>query len=194
MERRGSVLTGLGVGAGLMYLLDPTGGRRRRAVVRDRLTHGIRSASHAAGTTSRDVAHRATGLAARLRARARDEVVDDDILVERVRSRVGHVVAHPHAIEIKVRDGAVTLRGGILERELPRLVRAVGRVRGVRDVVNHLQLHTEADDAPALQGERTSANAGRGIMRREWSPRARFATGTVLAVAGLLILARLIRR
>lgn len=31
LQDRGAVLTGLGVGVGLMYLLDPERGRRRRA-------------------------------------------------------------------------------------------------------------------------------------------------------------------
>lgn len=64
-----AILTGAGVGAGLMYLLDPLEGDRRRALVRDKVVHLLNTASDAAGVTARDVAHRARGLAAEARAR-----------------------------------------------------------------------------------------------------------------------------
>jgi hypothetical protein len=51
-------MSGIGLGAGLMFLLDPGAGRRRRARIRDK----VRSAAGRAGdyldATGRDLTHR----------------------------------------------------------------------------------------------------------------------------------------
>jgi osmotically-inducible protein OsmY len=189
MDKRGSVLTGLGLGAGLMYFLDPAAGRRRRAQTRDRIAHASRLTRRAADTTAHDVAHRASGLAARVRAGLHPEAVDDIVLAERVRSAIGRVVSHPHAIEVDVRNGVVTLRGPILTADAPRLLNAMKkRVRGVRDVVDKLDLHADAHDSSALQGGRT-----RNVLNHRWSPAARFMTGAVSAMLVSYAAARVIR-
>src|SRR5690606_24938145 len=100
MDRSTAILAGAGLGAGLMYLLDPDTGRRRRALTRDRLVHATHVAGHAAGAAGRDLAHRAAGAAARIRGRVKHEEVDDTVLVERVRARLGHLVSHPGALEV----------------------------------------------------------------------------------------------
>jgi hypothetical protein len=64
MDRAVALLVGAGLGACLMYFLDPQVGRRRRAGVRDqavRLTHKVEDA---AGTVAQDARNRARGLAA----------------------------------------------------------------------------------------------------------------------------------
>jgi uncharacterized membrane protein/osmotically-inducible protein OsmY len=185
VEERGAVLTGLGIGAGLMYFLDPERGRRRRARIRDRVAHATTVAGDAAGATGRDVAHRASGVAARLRGTLGGREVDHRVLIERVRARLGRVVSHPRAIDVDAADGVVTLRGPILQAEVPRLLNAVERIRGVRDVVNALEEHKEAGTVPALQGGSTPPGLQPDIMQREWSPATRLLTGTTgLALAG----------
>lgn len=67
LQEGGALLTGLGLGVGLMYFFDPERGRRRPALVRDRLTHSAHLGPDAAGATGRDVAHRAEGIVSRLR-------------------------------------------------------------------------------------------------------------------------------
>jgi uncharacterized membrane protein len=42
LQDRGAMLTGLGLGLGLMYFFDPERGRRRRALVRDQTAHAAR--------------------------------------------------------------------------------------------------------------------------------------------------------
>ncbi len=63
------LLGGIGLGAGLMYMLDPDKGRRRRALVRDQLTSASNRASKALGRTSRDLSNRAQGVVAEARKR-----------------------------------------------------------------------------------------------------------------------------
>ena len=145
---------GIGVGVGLMYFMDPERGRRRRALVRDRIMHTTHASSDALGAMGRDLAHRAAGMAARARSVLRHGPVDDGVLVERVRAKLGRVVSHPHAIGVDATGGRVRLRGPVLQSELRRLMRAVWTVRGVRDVVNALDARRNAGNIPALQGQR----------------------------------------
>jgi osmotically-inducible protein OsmY len=139
-------------GAGLMYLLDPDRGARRRALVRDQAARAKHKLEEGLDATARDLGNRARGTVAELRSRFRREMVDDAILHERVRSEIGHAVSHPSAIDVSVSDGRVTLKGPVLEHELDDLLRAVGRVRGVSEVRNELEVHREAEGVPSLQG------------------------------------------
>ena len=186
-ENRASVLTGLGLGAGLMYFLDPSRGARRRALMRDRVTHASRLAGDAAGATGRDMAHRAAGTAARIRGSMASGPVDDRVLRERIRSQIGRVVSHPRAIEVQVSNGVVTLRGPILMEEVSELLTAVEDVRGVQDVVNSLDEYPQPGNVPALQGGRTRRQARSEMAQQQWSPGTRMmvcTAGTALAGYG----------
>src|SRR5688500_2164523 len=56
------VMGGLGLGAALMYFLDPERGTRRRHLVRDQVVHAGRVAGDALDTTGRDLRDRAQGI------------------------------------------------------------------------------------------------------------------------------------
>ena len=81
-----AVIGGLGVGAGLMYFLDPHRGRRRRALLRDQLVAGVHTLGDAIDTTSRDLSHRAQGVWAEGSHLIKHEEVSDEVLMARVRS------------------------------------------------------------------------------------------------------------
>jgi len=91
------------------------------------------------GSFGRDLSHRAAGIVARARGVLRRRPVDDDVLVERVRAKLGRLVSHPHAVDVNAREGRVRLRGVILESELPGLMHTIARVRGVRRVEHALE-------------------------------------------------------
>src|SRR5437763_8489304 len=99
MDRGLSLLGGIGLGAGLMYFLDPQQGRRRRGLVRDQLTSLLSRADDAACCVGRDLAHRARGVAAEARSLVSADDADDRVIEGRVRSALGRVVSHPSAIE-----------------------------------------------------------------------------------------------
>jgi osmotically-inducible protein OsmY len=143
MRDQGKFIGGLLVGAAVMYLFDPDRGARRRALVRDQAARARHKLGDGLDATARDLSNRAKGTAAELRSRFRQEVVDDTILHERVRSAIGHAVSQPGAIEVSVSDGRVTLQGSVLEQDLDDLLRAVRRVAGVSDVVNELEANRE---------------------------------------------------
>src|SRR5687768_11339753 len=126
-----SLLVVAGSGAGLMYLLDPDQGNRRRARMRDQLVRARHLTGDAMDATSRDMRNRARGVVAELRARLIPEDVSDDVLQQRVRARLGRVVRYARSIDATVDDGRVTLQGPALSDDVGRLVRRVGQVPGV---------------------------------------------------------------
>jgi hypothetical protein len=63
-----ALLSGIGIGAGLMYLLDPERGRLRRAIARDKAVSLANKTGDAVARTSRDIGNRAKGVAAEVRS------------------------------------------------------------------------------------------------------------------------------
>ena len=164
-----TLITGLGLGAGVMYFLDANRGRRRRAVARDKIYSLWNRSGDAIDTTARNVRDRFTGATASIRSRMQgEEHVLDDVLAERVRSKLGRVVSHPSSIIVMAQDGRVVLSGPVLQKEVKRLLSTVRAVRGVRGVDNRLDVHRDRD-IPALQGGKAPKGALE-IMQTNWSP------------------------
>jgi hypothetical protein len=187
------LLTVAAAGAGVMYLLDPERGRRRRALVRDQLVRVAHRTGDAVDATSRDVSNRARGVVAELRSRLVNLEVRDGVLHERVRSRIGSVISHASAIEAHVVEGRVTLRGPVLAEDVERLVRRVRSVPGVREVIDQLEVHDEPGGVPALQGRPRPPRGGEvfELLQNRWSPAARLFAGLAGAAMVLWGLRRL---
>jgi osmotically-inducible protein OsmY len=150
------MLGGLGVGALLMYVLDPQRGARRRALARDKATKLRHRAGETLAARSRDLRNRSRGVAAKTRSLVhshKDEEVPDEVLTERVRARIGRAVRHPGSIEVAAENGVVRLSGPVLEDEVDDLVSAVRDTPGVEDVVDLLEAHAEPDDVPGWRGD-----------------------------------------
>lgn len=163
------LLGGLGLGAALMYVLDPERGKRRRALVRDKAVSASKKAGGSLGARSRDWKNRAKGVAAEVRSLAHKNEVSDPVLEERVRSEIGRVVSTPGAIDVASTAGVVTLSGAVAASEVDDLISAVRGVAGVEGVENRLEMHTNADDVLALQGDR-GPRSGVERGREQWDP------------------------
>lgn len=173
-SRRAPLFAAAGLGAGLMYLLDPDRGARRRALARDKGAHAARRLASLFDKGARDLRFRLRGVAAEARAAARPDHPDDGLLADRVRARLGRAVTHPHAVHVEAQGGAVTLSGPVLRAEAGGLRAAVAYVPGVVEVIDRLELHDPEEHLPALQGaDRTEAPLGR------WSPLLRLSTGAI---------------
>jgi len=150
----GAFAAGLGLGAGLMYFLDPDRGARRRTHARNQVIH----ATHAVRDNARV---QLMGL-----QRAADDV-DDSVLAERTREILGHVITHAHAVALDVSKGVVTVSGPVLREEIRRTIKALKAVLGVRRVVNALEAHPAPRRMPALAHDARLAWArNRGITAR----------------------------
>src|SRR5215204_3663603 len=65
MDREATLLAGgIGLGAALMYILDPDRGRRRRALMRDQFVSAGHRLPDAVGAIARDLSNRTRGLVA----------------------------------------------------------------------------------------------------------------------------------
>jgi hypothetical protein len=199
---------GLGIGTGVMYLLDPDRGKRRRALLRDKCVSTTKKTGEGIQTTARDMSNRARGIATTIKSRFTSNESDDTVLIDRVRSKLGRIVSHPGAIEVTAENGRVTLSGPILESEVDSLLACVKRIQGVNEVSENLEVHSEAGNHPALQGGRKRQAHRFEFLQENWSPAARFvagaagaslavyggtrrdALGASLGTAGLLLLAR----
>jgi hypothetical protein len=132
-QRRYLLLGGLALGAGLMFFFDPARGRRRRALARERGGHFLRVAGRDARRIGRDFRNRARGLIAEERRKLDHTPVPDEVLVARVRAKLGHVISHPKDIEVAAHDGQVVFRGRVPNAEVADLLIGVHEVPGVRD-------------------------------------------------------------
>lgn len=174
-----SLMQGLGLGAGLMYLYDPDRGNRRRALIRDQFNHLINCTANYFETATRDLSNRVSGLQAEVGSLLTHDDADDHIVVERVRSKLGRHVSHPHAVRVESHDGHIVLSGPILAHEVDHLLSALKQVRGVRGVENRLEVHTSADNVPALQGGVRPPGERLDLMQENWSPATRLIMGSL---------------
>lgn len=141
-----AVIAGLGaaIGAGVMYLLDPKQGRRRRSLVGDKLTKARHQTQDTLTRTARDAKNRAQGLVHEKRKRAEGEEVPDDVLVDRVRSEMGHMIDKPQDVTVTALGGRVTLAGTAKPEEVERLTEHVSQMAGVAGVENRLDASQKA--------------------------------------------------
>ena len=178
---------GAALGAGLMYFLDPDRGRRRRALVRDKARRLTTLLERGTDKTKRDLANRGRGIAAGVAAHVpfRSEDTADDILEARVRSTLGRLVSHPHAIDVRAHNGTITLSGDVLTAEAHRLLGGVAGVAGVSHLENQLHIHDEAGTFPSLQGNSRKPQPRFELMQANWSPATRFVTGAAGTALGI---------
>ncbi len=127
-----------------MYMFDPERGKRRRTHLRDQTMHAVRSTRKALERAAYDARNHTRGLIAKVSSKLCCEEVSDEMLVERVRSKMGHVISEPKNVEVMADAGSVVLRGTVSEDEAKRLVQSVSHVRGVTAVESQLKLNSSA--------------------------------------------------
>ena len=186
--RARALMSGIGVGAALMYFLDPDRGPRRRALMRDRIVDAMNAAEDAAGTTSRDIADRARGVLQAARGSGRQEDDADTEVEGRLRRELRRLVSYPQAITITAEDGQVTVSGDALAGEAEKLIAHLERMRGVLAVDNRLTVHETSEGVAALQEPPLRGSSD--VDGESWTPSARLIGG----VAGGLLTMYGVRR
>ena len=141
--RISTLVSGIGLGAGLMYFLDPDLGRRRRALCLDQCYHAMRKLNDTAEATCKDLANRAYGTFAELRSSMIEHDNSDPVVVNRVRSKLGHFASHPSDIKVAAHDGDVTLSGHVPPQEAPKLIKAAKSVIGVNRVQSYFDIRED---------------------------------------------------
>lgn len=185
MKRARWSATMASAGALTMYFLDPDRGRRRRVLAKDCAVHAAYLMKRSLRRLRRDSMNRLEGVVAESKRPFRHEELSDETLTARIRTMLGRVVSHAHAIEVKCKEGCVELHGSVMTWELERLRREIEMVRGVRDLSSLLHTTEDAQEIPGPAG----GTARRGGGKEQWSPtqRALFGTtGLALIASGLL--------
>lgn len=172
-------ISGMGFGAGIMYVLDPDRGNRRRSMAQQKLVRVAHLSGDAFDKAIRDLEHRTQGLFSDARCLVRRDKVSDAVLEERVRSKLGRVACHPGSIEVRATGANIVLSGPVLRGEEEEIVRAVRHVRGVRGVESRLEEHHASENLPGLQGRGQRPGDKPELLQENWAP------GTRLVMGGL---------
>jgi len=143
----GGIALGAALGAGLMFLLDPVNGHRRRGALRRLVERGGGDAD-GGNQVAGGVVERSRHLAAAVRARLQRHRADGRTLEARVRARLGRVASNPSAIAVIAEGSRVTLRGAVPPDELDDVLDEVASVDGVGEVYNLLQVQLAAPYVP----------------------------------------------
>lgn len=157
-----NVTAAFAAGALAMYYLDSTMGRRRRALVRDKAVAVSHDAADFVEAKGKRMVDRAKGVmaAGSVDRVSSTEPHSDAQLRERVRSRMGHMVSHPRAIEVSVEDGVVRLSGQILAQELDGLLSQLTDMPGLRKVYNALTALNDPSEFSEVQRGQEPAEMG----------------------------------
>jgi osmotically-inducible protein OsmY len=134
------------------WLWDPQSGRRRRAMLRDRVTAYVRRSARSGARGARATASEAYALkqkATHLREEPKD--FDDQTLKAKVETELFRDADAPKGqVDVNAQHGIVQLRGEVDSPELiDELVARTRSVQGVREVEN--LLHLPGASAPMHQ-------------------------------------------
>ncbi len=130
-------LGGIALGALAMYVADPSEGRRRRALLQDKVTHYSKQTQRMVGGTMRDARNRLTGLQAeamRMVSSRQAKPIDNHVLEARVRSRIARAFPQADEVEVTADEGVISLGGHVdadIEDQLLELVEGIPGVEGV---------------------------------------------------------------
>jgi len=205
-----TLLTTIGVGAGIAYFFDPRQGENRREVLRDRANNLVNRMDDSIYTAVEDTRDKTRGVLSEWTAKLSNQDNPDWILAERVRNAIGRLTPHSRSVKVRAEDGQIHLSGSILKDEKDTLLKAASRTRGVRDVIDELEVFYSPEEMSAFQEEATTSS---GHDTPSWkqqslSPATRLLTsvggslltlyglkrkglaGPVLSTAGLLLTAR----
>jgi osmotically-inducible protein OsmY len=140
-------------GAAIAYFFDPTSGRRRRAMTRDRTAGLVRQGRRRIGRVQRAAEAEAYGLSQKAR-HLREEpkaTPDDATLAHKVETEIFRDADVPKGqINVNAENGIVVLRGEVGTPEMIRdLEERARKVQGVQEVEN--LLHLPGTPAPTHQ-------------------------------------------
>ena len=203
------LLTTIGVGAGLAYFFDPKEGENRRTLLRDKANSLVDRMDNSIYTTVEETRNKTRGVLSEWTAKLSNQDSPDWLLAERVRGAIGRLSPHARSVKVRAEDGQIHLGGSILKDEKDAILKAASRTRGVRDVVDELEVFYSPEEMSAFQetapsngqdapawGQQNLSPATRllssvgGSLLTLYGLRRRGLAKPVLSTAGLLLTAR----
>jgi gas vesicle protein len=186
MKTSTAIAGGIVLGAAAMYFFDPRKGAYRRTFVRDKVRKYSKLVQKEAEVIASDLLHRSQGVLAEARTRMTAENVSEPILVARVSSKLGRVVANPHSLHLSAQGSKLFISGPIYSDEVEPLLRAVRAVPGVKSVETQFDTHLRNENYQGLQGHRRLRGEQIDLFQDRWSPATRFLVslaGSVIAMS-----------
>ncbi len=192
-------LAGMAIGALAMYIADPSEGRRRRALLQDKMSSYSARTQKMVGGKVRDARNRLSGLQAeamRMITPRQAKPIDNHVLEARVRSRVARAMPQLADLSVDADEGMVTLSGRLPAEEEGPLLELVEGIPGVEAVRFGAQLDDEGSEGgwmPSVLAGRSAwwmaGAAGAGLLAWYGLTR-RQPLGLVAAATGLGLMAR----
>jgi uncharacterized membrane protein len=152
------LLTTIGVGAGLAYFFDPKEGENRRTLLRDKANSLVDRMDDSIYATVEDTRNRTRGILSEWTAKLSNQDSPDWLLAERVRGAIGRLSPHARSVKVRAEDSQIHLGGSILKDEKDAILKAASRTRGVREVVDELEVFYSPEEMSAFQ-ETTPSNS-----------------------------------
>ena len=204
-----TALTALGLGAGIAYFFDPKQGENRREILRERANGLVHQLDDSIYTVVEDSRDKTRGVLSEWTAKLSNQDNPDWVLAERVRSALGRLTPHSRGVRVRAEDGQIHLSGSILKEERDTILQAASRTRGVREVIDELEVFyspeemaafqndtsTKSPDVPRWGGQNLSpatrllSSVG-GSLLTLYGLKRKGLSGPVLSTAGLLLTAR----
>ena len=184
-----TLLTSIGLGAGLMYFFDPQFGEQRRALVRNRANRFVNDIDNSIEVAMQDARNRTRGVLSEMTARLSEEGIPDWILEERVRSNLGRSASFTRGVNVRAEAGRIYLTGPAMQEDQEAIIKAAIRTRGVRGVENQLQAVNSQEEITGFPSEPSMQRPTRSdAARHNWSPATRLLSsvgGSLLTLYGL---------
>lgn len=183
------LLTTIGVGAGVAYFFDPQQGDRRRTLLRDKANNFVNRMDESIYMTVEDTRNKTRGVLSEWTAKLSNQDSPDWLLAERVRGAIGRLSPHSRSVKVRAEDGQVHLIGSILKDEKDTILKAASRTRGVREVVDELEVFYSPEEMSAFQDTATSEGQDTPAWKQQsLSPATRLLSsvgGSLLTLYGL---------
>ena len=157
------LMTGVALGATMMYFGDRGRGRGRRARAKDQLRARTRRMARRRAQRARDQEHRAAGELARRRGGGHFRGGDDVDVTNHLRQVLRSLAVDTSDVTIEIAGDTARLRGEVEDaRAMDAVVSAAEHAAGIERVENLLHLPGEPapNKAPAIAASR-SVGAGR---------------------------------
>jgi uncharacterized membrane protein len=184
-----TVLTTIGVGAGLAYFFDPRQGDRRRALLRDKANSLVDRMDNSIYSTVEDTRNKTRGVLSEWTAKLSNQDNPDWVLAERVRGALGRLSPHSRSVKVRADEGQIHLSGSILNDERDAILKAASRTRGVRDVIDELEVFYSPEEMSAFQNTTDAQSQESPTWRQQnLSPATRLLSsvgGSLLTLYGL---------
>jgi uncharacterized membrane protein len=188
------LLIGIALTAGITYLLDPTSGRRRRAVVREQVEKAAHKLNDGTRATRADLADRAQRLAGQCKSQAKSlagqaksmagsvasqaksivkpDPTRDDIVAARARAALRRKLSDSSSIGVVADQSRLMLHGYVRPQEHETVRECLRDVAGTREVLDHL---IERDSGNGDSAPRSLRRFD--LSREQWDAAPRFLIG-----------------